>query len=93
MITRHFAIVHNVLADGYNSTSSGKMKSSLPTRQEYNEALIANSKKDALIDVLAQAARSAEHYLCDENRAADDLLPVIEALQAAIQQAKDMGAL
>ncbi len=88
-----FAIIHNTLADSFNSTTAGKMKSSLPTRNEFNEALIANGKKDSLIDVLAQAAVSAEKYLCDENRAADDLLPVIEALQAAIQQAKDMGAL
>lgn len=88
-----FAIIHNVLCDSYNSSTKGKLQSFLPSRNDYNEALIANRKKDSLIDALAQAALAAEKYLCDENRAADDLLPVIEKLQAAIKQSKEMGAI
>ena len=37
---------------------------------------------------LYDAVAAARKYLCDENREADDLLPVIEALGAAIAKAK-----
>lgn len=84
-----FAIIHNTLADGYNSTSAGKMKASLPSRAEYNEALIANGKKDSLIDTLAQALIEVEQMI-HANELNEGTMAIVSE---AIKQAKNMGAL
>lgn len=55
-------------------------KTTLP--DEANARLIAASPE------LLEAGIAARKYLCDENRRADDLLPVIEALEVAIAKAK-----
>lgn len=48
----------------------------------------ANINLIAASPCMLAALSSALVYLCDENRGADDLLPVIEQLQAAIAKAK-----
>lgn len=47
-----FAVIHNTLCQAFASTSHGKMKSTIPTRQEFNAALVANHKRDLLVDEL-----------------------------------------
>lgn len=48
------------------------------------DTIFANARLIASSPKLYDAAVAARNYLCDENRRADDLLPVIEALNAAI---------
>jgi hypothetical protein len=52
----------------------------------------ANGRMLAASLDLYYAARAARKYLCDENRRADDLLPVIEALDASISKAEGGAA-
>jgi hypothetical protein len=48
----------------------------------------ANARLIAAAPELLEAATAARHYLCDAYRSADDLLPVIEALESAIAKAE-----
>lgn len=69
--------------DIWTNEGSGSLMVAEVRSKNINDARLIAAAPD-----LYDAATAARFYLCDENRRADDLLPVIEVLQAAIAKAR-----
>jgi hypothetical protein len=54
------AVIHNTLADAFNSFVKGPLKCAMPTQHEFMEAMFQNKKKDDVIDELVEALKAAK---------------------------------
>lgn len=82
------SIVHNVLADAYNSTAKGAIRSTMPNADEFMRALSQNKQKDEVIcqlhDALKLAKLTIEH-LHNLDSVSKSVWPIYEAKSPEMQ--------